>query len=327
MLRLRTIAGPLLVGLGVFLFVSAGLVRFYAYPALARVPASYDRTTHLEAMGAVVFNGDPAVLAPEETDLSIVSRTVADTGADAPDGVVVWHDSVTIARSDGTIFQQSRERAPFDSATGEASHCEKCGSWVETVRGEQVATEREGLVYKFPFNTQKKDYPIWDQALGEATPADYTGEETLQGLSVYRFEQVVDPTVIETLEVPGSVFGLETPSVEAEVVYAVRVTYYVEPVTGSPVQRVEERTQELRHAGVSVPAFVGTIQYTDAEVDEIVDDLRVNSVILRGMHSFIPAALLVVGIILLGIGVVLERKRRRSASRTRQARVLSPVEA
>ncbi len=50
-------------------------------------------------------------------------------------------------------------------------------------------------------------------------------------------------------------------------IYAMTRTFYVEPVTGAPVNRVEERVQELVYDGTEVPAFVGTVQYTDAQVD------------------------------------------------------------
>ena len=45
------------------MIVAAVLVRFYAYPTLATVPASYDGVTELESSGAQIFNSDPEVLA------------------------------------------------------------------------------------------------------------------------------------------------------------------------------------------------------------------------------------------------------------------------
>ena len=47
---------------------------------------------------------------------------------------------------------------------------------------EQVEVTREGQVYKFPFDTEKKDYEQWDSELGEATTAKYDGEEELEGI-------------------------------------------------------------------------------------------------------------------------------------------------
>ena len=78
--------------------------------------------------------------------------------------------------------------------------------------------------------------------------------------------QVIEPTVIETREVPGSVFGSDEASVQADMIYAMTRTFYVEPVTGAPVNRVEERDQELVYDGQSVPASSATVQYTDAQV-------------------------------------------------------------
>ncbi|WP_436698233.1 DUF3068 domain-containing protein [Nocardioides sp. BYT-33-1] len=301
------------VGLGVFLIVAAALVRFYAYPVLATVPPDYEGVTQLEAEGAEVFNSDPDVLAPETTDLRISSRTIADSGADAPDGVVVWVNSTTVNRADGTIFQQSRERAPFDGTSGAAVECEKCDSWTEVAAGEREPAVREGQIYKFPFDTEKKDYPVWDANVGEAVPATYEGEETIDGLTVYKFVQRIEPTVIEDREVPGSVFGSTEASVRAEMWYGMTRTFYVEPETGSPVDRVEERVQELRYDGVSVPAFTGTVQYTQDQVDELVDDAKSNATRLGGMKLLFPALLVLLGAVLLAGGLFLGRGARRGS--------------
>ncbi|MSZ76713.1 MAG: DUF3068 domain-containing protein, partial [Actinobacteria bacterium] len=98
--RLRAMSprviSPALIGLGAFLVVAGVLVRLYAYPALAAVPTNYDSFTTLEATDATIFNTDPEVLAPETTDLAITSHTVAGHYPDAPEGVVVWANSVTV---------------------------------------------------------------------------------------------------------------------------------------------------------------------------------------------------------------------------------------
>ena len=307
---MRRLIGPTLVGLGVFLIVAAGLARFYAYPALAEVPSGYDGTTELEASGAQIFNSDPAVLASETHDLVITSKTSEVADADAPDGGAVWTNRTTVKRADGTTFQQSREQFAFD-ANGVGVECE-CATWVEETNEDdkvvQVPRDAEGQVYKFPFNTEQKSYDLWDGSLGEATEATFEGEETIQGLRVYKFVQVIDPTVIETRDVPGSVFGSDEASVEAEMVYAMTRTFYVEPVTGSPVHRIEERVQELVYDGVRVPAFVGTVHYTDAQVDKNIDDVSSKATLLGGLRMLFPLILLVLGAVLLGVGLVIHRR-------------------
>ncbi|GAA4096056.1 DUF3068 domain-containing protein [Nocardioides kongjuensis] len=310
------------VGLGVFLIVAAALVRFYAYPVLATVPPDYEGVTKLEATGAEVFNSDPEVLAPETTDLDISSRTIADSGAKTPDGVVVWVNSTTVKRADGSIFQQSRERAPFDAKTGMAVDCKSCDSWTEVAAGDREPAVRRGLIYKFPFNTQKKDYAVWDDTVGKAVDAKFKGEEKIDGLTVYKFVQTIDPTVVETREVPGSVFGSAEASVDADMVYGMTRTFWVEPETGSPVNRVENRTQELQYDGVDVPAFNGTVQYTKAQVDELVSDAKGNSTLLGGMKLVFPGLLLLLGAGLVAGGLVLGRSARQQRAARRDEKAL-----
>jgi hypothetical protein len=306
---MRRMTGPVLVGLGVFLIVAAGLVRFYAYPALAKVPGGYDGTTHLEATGAQIFNSDPAVLAPETHDLVITSLTREVGDAGAPEGAVGWTNTTTVDKADGGNFQLSTEQYAFDEVSGAAVACD-C-NWIEESDGEtveRVPVSPEGQIYKFPFNTQQQTYDVWDGSTGEAVPAKYVGEESIDGLRVYKFVQVIEQTVIDTRKVPGSVFGVEDPTVTADMVYAMKRTFYVEPVTGSPVHRIEERVQELDYDGERVPAFVGTVQYTGEQVDENIDEVASKATLLGGMRVLFPLILLLLGGVLLGLGLVVNRR-------------------
>ncbi|MBU2696523.1 hypothetical protein CCO04_15650 [Pimelobacter sp. 30-1] len=314
---MRSKLAPVSIGLGVFLIVAAALVRFYAYPVLANVPPDYKGTTKLEAKGAEIFNSNPDVLKSETWDLDITSFTIADSGvklpSDAPDDTVVWVNSTSVDRVGGEQFQRTQERSPFDGKTGEAVDCTKCGSWEEVAlasdfqKTERVDVTRKGLVYKFPFATEKKDYPVWDGTLEKSTPAKFEGQEEIDGLKVYKFVQTIPETMVETRSVPGKVFGSTEPNVEAEMWYQMTRTFYVEPTTGSPVNRVENRVQELRYDGVAVPAFTGTVQYTKAQVDDLVSDAKGNARLLGGMKLLFPGLLLLLGLGLTAGGVLLGR--------------------
>lgn len=299
------------VGVGVFMIVAAVLVRFYAYPTLATVPASYDGVTELESSGAQIFNSDPEVLETETWDLDISAFTIADSGVDAPDDVAVWVSSTTVTRADGSVFQQTRERAPFDGVSGAAVTCDDCGSWEEVAEDERVDVTRKGQVFKFPFATEKRSYDVWDGTVGEATEATFEGEETVEGLDVYKFVQRIEPQVVEIREVPGKVFGSTEASVDAEMWYGMTRTFYIEPQTGSPVDRVEERMQELRYDGVSVPAFTATVEYTDEQVKKSVKDTESNATLLAGMRLAFPLLLLLLGAAFLAGGLFLSRKAHR----------------
>lgn len=299
---------PVLIALGAFLLVAAVLVRAYAYPALARVPANYDSMTYLSGSNVTIFDSNPEVLAPVTTDLSIASHTVAGDFSDAPKDVVVWANSTTVTRADGKVFQQSTELSPFDAVTGAASDY-KVG-FAAASEGDRTSVVRKGQVYKFPFNTQKRDYLQWDGALGEATPAKYTGTSSIQGLTVYTFVQTIEPTAIDTVEVPGSVFGSDKPSVEATMMYGMVRTLSIEPATGSPVNRVEQRTQYLSYQGKDVAAFEGTVAYTQQSIDDIVAQLKTQAPLLSAARLAMPIGFGLAGLVLLSGGVVLSRRHR-----------------
>lgn len=308
---MRRFVSPVLIGLGTFLIVVGVLVRFYAYPSLAKVPANYDSYTYLEAQGAEIFNSNPDVLAPETVDLEIKSHTVSGDYPDAPENVVVWANSVTVTPVGwDEPFQQSTELAPFDSTSGAAS---SYGVGFEEVEQngevERVDVTREGQVYKFPFNTQQEDYPVWDASLGEAVTAEFEGVEEIDGLEVYTFVQTIEPTVIDTRDVPGSVFGVDEPSVEADMVYEMTRTFYVEPITGSPVDRTEERNQVLSYDGTEVPAFVGTVQYTDDSVADSIANVEDKAPLLNATRMLIPLGLGLLGLLAVVGGFLLGRRQ------------------
>lgn len=324
---MRSKIAAVAIGLGVFMIVAAVLVRAYAYPTLATVPADYKGTTHLEAKGAQVLKWEsikePGPLVSETHDLDITSFTIADSGADAPDGVVVWVNSTTVMQDDGTQFQRTQERAPFDGVDGDAVDCDKCDSWVSDTanyKGDdsrvETPTERQGQVFKFPFGTEKKDYDVWDGSLDKAVPAKFEGTEKIDGLEVYKFVQTIEPQVVSTQELPAEKFGSTGPIVEAELWYSMTRTFYVEPQTGSPVNRVEERMQELRYDGVAVPVFNGTVQYTEQQVDDLVngtDDqkgAKENAMLLGGLRLLFPMLLVVVGLALLAGGLFAGNRAR-----------------
>lgn len=309
---MRRILSPVLIGVGTFLIVAGVLVKLYAVPTLAVVPTNYDSITNLEAQDATIFNSDPDVLAPETVDLEISSRTVAGDYPEAPDGVVVWANNVTTTPVGwDQPFQQSRELTPFDEETGAASDYGVGFEEVENDEGEieQVDVTREGQVYKFPFDTQKKDYLQWDSELGEATTATYEGEEELEGTTVYKFVQTIEPTVIDTVDIPGSVFDVDESSVQAEMIYEMTRTLYVEPTTGAPLNRVEERNQVLSYDGIEVPAFVGTVQYTKDSQGESLDKVQTRATLLKLAHWVIPIGLVLLGLLSIGGGVLLRRRQ------------------
>ncbi|NPC95321.1 DUF3068 domain-containing protein [Nocardioides sp. zg-DK7169] len=307
------------MGLGVFLLVAAALLKFYAYPKLAVAPIDQDSETTLTAEGAVIFDTDPSMLTEIMVDLTAVSTTRGDVEAsreasdDQGTDVRVWADTQTITSDDGEIRSQSRGRAAFDAHTGEAVDC--CGGFSETTEDERVAVKREGLVYKFPFGTEKETYDWWDGTAGTAVPAEFVEETDIDGLAVYKFEADLPAAVVGTREVPASVVGERgNDNVEADVVYANKRTFYVEPVTGAVIKRVEEQRSTLAIDGEErATTTEANLSYTDDQVAANVEEYESKASLLSMVNGLFPILGLILGLVLIVLGIVLGRRGANDA--------------
>jgi len=308
---MRRILPPVLVGLGLFLIVTGLLVRFYAYPQLAQTPIDQNGVTHLEAKGATLF--DASTLTEITTDLSIQNRTVGDVASSekAPDGVQVWVGTTSVRDADGVVRSRSAERVAFDAHTGEAVNC--CDTWDESTEGERVPAERKGLVYKWPFGTEKKDYEFWDSSISDTITMKYVKESEIDGLKVYQFHVDIPPTVTGTTDVPGTLVGQDdVPTVSADNVYTTSRDQWVEPVTGAIVDRKEDSKQTLAVDGEDkVTTLEGNLHYTADQVKQNVDDYSANASRLTLVKTVVPIVGVVAGVLALAAGLLLGRGGRR----------------
>ena len=308
---MRRILGPLLVGVGCFLIVAALMVRFYAYPKLAVAPENQNSVTRLQAEGATFFN--TATLTEEQTDLSVENQTLGDVEAteEADDGIRVWYGSTSIRAEDGTIISRSQERVAFDATSGQAVNC--CDAYTETTEGDRQAANREGQVYKMPFNTQKTTYQWWDGTLGETVDMKFVEEDEVDGLKAYKFESSVPRTRVGEREVPGSILGEDDATVTAETMYTNDKTLWVEPETGAVIDRNEHTVTSLAYDGEDrVTATDANLEYTDETVAANVEDLGDKGSQLGLARTTAPIVAGIVGVVLLGLGVLLGRRRSES---------------
>lgn len=310
---MRRILGPLLVGVGCFLIVAALMVRFYAYPKLAVAPENQNSVTKLQAEDATYFN--TATLTEEQTDLSVENQTLGDVEAteEAGDGIRVWYGSTSIRAADGTIISRSQERVAFDATSGAAVNC--CAAYTETTEGDRQVANREGQVYKMPFNTQKKTYQWWDGTLGETVDMKFVEEDEVDGLKAYKFESSVPRTRVGEREVPGSILGEDDDAVTAETMYTNDKTLWVEPETGAVIDRNEHTVTALAYDGEDrITATDANLEYTDETVAANVEDLGDKSSQLGLARTTAPIVAGILGVVLLGLGVLLGRRRTESES-------------
>jgi Porin PorA len=304
---MRRKVGLVLLALGVFLIVIAPLARYYAYPKLAVAPIDEDTVSTLVGPNANIF--DVATLKNVTTDLTTKARTVGDIAASkaAPGNTRVWVNTSSTKDSNGTIQSRIIERVAFDARTGEAVNC--CGEYYETVAGDQTPVKRAGLLYKFPFETQKKTYTFWDDTLAKALPVKYTGTAEVDGVHTYKFVQTIKPTVTSTTAVPASVLKLnQSGNVQAQQVYSNVRTLYVEPRTGVILKRAEHQFSTIAYQGENRLVTTDVVTGYDAStVKDNADTYGQFGLLLYFLKDLGPLLALIFGVILVLIGAVLTR--------------------
>jgi hypothetical protein len=284
----RRIVGFVLLGLGVFAVALGLLLRFYAYPNLAKAPLDTESLSVAEGDGvtALVIDTVDGAPSPEVRNNLSVKATTFVTGdltrpeVEADGDVSVYVEAIKMVdETSGLTITASVRSQCFDRHTGQAvAPCE--GQYIETQQGQRDNGDRNtvqqpGLSFKFPFGAEQQDYEFYDSQVRKAVKARFDGEDTVQGLDTYRFVIEVPNTRIGEREVPGPLVGEDDePSVDAAVYYQAKRTLWVEPVTGVIVLGEQEMTQELvppgAEPGDGTVVFDGKLRLNDETVSDFV---------------------------------------------------------
>ena len=219
--------------LGVFLLVLAVLSKYYMYDRLAVVPDN-TQTTSISATPPgqdaeyLDIGAGPAVVdGPLQSTRVVVGdvKLSEEASKELDRDVAVWKTfsctappSFDCGSGETPLSAHLRPRRVRSRNTGETVDWDQTRS--ET-GGNKVRGAFKGQYFKFPFDTQKKTYQFWDGTLKEATPAVYKGQSKVNGLDVYEFEQVIEPTKTGTIAVPGELLGVDDkPTVVADRIYS-----------------------------------------------------------------------------------------------------------
>jgi hypothetical protein len=313
---MRRKASLVLLALAVFFAALAPLLRFYAFPRLAKIPADEYQTMVLEAKNATLldYGTMTARTVPEVTivqtlkgDVEASERIERTTGRD----VVVWDGLSYVQGPDGKMVSKVPERYIFDAHTQEPVHASG-----EAVDGDPV--RREGIEFKWPFLTEKRDYEYFDAQTRTSAPIHYKGTQDFRGVRVYYFEQTVPWTEVampKTMPVAGI-----TPETVAKTGttrwYTTVRKFWVEPVTGAPVYGEEIHQEELRGGSLlggraKVTAFAGHVKMREDYTEHTVALVKHNRSLVLLMTSYLPKGFLALAALLLALSLWLEARGRR----------------
>ncbi|MEU9729838.1 DUF3068 domain-containing protein [Streptomyces sp. NPDC048002] len=312
---MRRKASLILLACAVFCAALSPMLRWYAFPRLAKVPANQYQDMVLEAKDATLLDYG-TMKARKVSKVTIVQTLKGDVAASekiertAGRDVVVWDGLSYVVGPDGEMVSSIPERYIFDAHTQEPVHATG-----ESVDGDPV--RREGIEFKWPFLTEKRSYEYFDAQTRTSAPIHYEGTQDFRGVEVYYFEQTIPWTEVpypEKLPVEGI-----TPESLADTGttrwYTTVRKFWVEPLTGAPVYGEEIHREELRGGTLlgdrdKVTAFAGHVKMREDYIEHTVDLVKSNRTLVLLMTSHLPWGFLGLGLVLLALALWLEARGR-----------------
>lgn len=321
-------------------------------PPSAEIPDPENPPTVSIATGATIFS--LAEGATEITTDLVSTRVTlgrvdeAEALSDATGEDLAVYDTFSYTRDgEDRILSGVFDRVAFDRNTGEVYSCsdedtELCDAKTASVKADATETDIdgtfddlqfiypgdeeglfegfegfqgfEGQYFKMPFNAQQQTYLWWDGDLRAATEATFEGEEDLEGLTVYKYVQVIEPTKVGEQVLPADIAGVDAEGdITTDSMYSNTRTLWIEPETGVLIKGQEEQHNYFAYEGEEVvTTTLANIGYDDATVSDNVDTYQPLAFQLKLLRVWVPLVGLVLGLILTGLGVVMVVRGRRS---------------
>ncbi|MFJ2742158.1 DUF3068 domain-containing protein [Streptomyces sp. NPDC087440] len=316
---MRRKAGLVLLALAVFFTALAPLMRWYAFPRLAKIPPSQYQDMVLEAKPATLL--DYATMKPKKVDKLTVVQTLKGNVEEseriektAGRDVVVWDALSFIAGPDGKMVSTIPERYIFDAHTQDPVHATG-----EMVDGDPV--QRRGIEFKWPFLTEQRDYEYFDARARVTAPIHYKGTQEFRGLEVYYFEQTIPWTKVpypKKMPLPGIDSTKLEKQTGTSMWYTTKRMFWIDPVTGAPVNGEEIHQEEMRGGSLlqgqeKVTAFAGHVKMRADYVDSTLALVKSNRTLVLLLTSYLPWGFLALGLALLALSLWLEARSRRPA--------------
>jgi hypothetical protein len=307
---MRRVLGLVLTGLGAFFLVLALLMRFYLPGQVIKFPLN-------EYLVITVSGHDVSYFSAKELKVitGVNARATTTVEGDVTAGsssTAVWNSFTAVQDiTNGAPIEYVAQRSAFNRRTGEIVDC--CGAYVSMSNVPTVKGHQSGLAFAWPLGTQKQNYDVFDTTLAKPEPFRYEGTANIDGLTAYKFTEQVTNQQFASQTLPGSLAGYPgVPSVTLPEYATETNTFWIDPVTGQPVDVVENHTLSLENitGATKVILYKGVLSDTPANVQSNVNTANAAHFKIDFIEDIGPLAGLILGVVLLVVGIALTIGRR-----------------
>jgi Porin PorA len=301
-----------LAGAGAFLVVLALLTKFYVAGQVLKFPLNGRTVLTLADPNGRYFSASQLMVL--DVPVTVTDTIQGDVAASS--GSIAVFDEFQVVHDDfnNVNFSYLQRRAPFDRRTGVLVNC--CGAYLNGDHSVHLS----GQGFFWPLGAQRHTYQLFDTTLGRAVPATYAGTSVTDGLTTYRYVENVPAQKASTLTLPGSLVGMKNqPEVTLPEYYQSVNTYWVDPVTGLPLNVERNETLTLRDSAgaVRLLAFQADLKMKPSSIAAQASMARSNERKISLVSTILPLALLVLGVVAMGVAIVLSARHPGSRGKPR----------
>jgi hypothetical protein len=289
---------PVLFGLGGFLLVAGLVALLWAPGVVKKTPLDVTSTTRLSGQAAKI---DPATgdLNPQPVKATSVTKTDSKISDDTN---VAWTNTscLVVDKDDPPDCVDAKDERLVSASTDVFATNRVTALAVN--KGKYLpadAVPHQGLVNKWPFDSEKKTYPYWDGTVGKAVAAKYVRAVKVKGLDTYFYRVTIKGEAIDVAK--------DTPGTYDDV-----KGIYVEPLTGAIVNQTDDQQRTLDN-GTKVLDL--QLAFTDKQIQTSVDDANDNIGQLNLITKTIPLVGIIGGVICLAAGLILLLMGRKEPKR------------
>jgi len=302
---MRRVLGLTLTGLGAFLFVLAVLLRFYLPGQVIKLPLNEYVVTTLMGHDVSYFSEKQVAVMTGVT--AKATSTIEGDVAAGSGSTAVWNDFTAVEdTTNGQPIQYTSQRSAFDRRSGQIVDC--CGAYVSVSNIGTHTGHQSGLAYAWPLGTQKQTYQVFDPFLARPEPFRYQGTATINGVSTDKFVEHVTKQQFASQTLPGSLVGYpDQPTVTLPEYISETNTYFVDPVTGEPVDVNENLTLSLENitGATRLVLFRGDLAATPQSISGAVGAVNSSHLKIEFIEDIGPLVCVLLGVVLLVLGITL----------------------
>jgi len=296
---MRRVIGITLTVLGSFLLAFALLLRLWVPGKVITFPLNEYAVTTLAGNHVSYFS--PASLKEYTGVTANATQTLDGDVKSGSPTTAVWGSFTALEdTTNHTGIQYVSQRSAFDRRSGELVSC--CAAAV----GDNTRVRQSGQGFRFPFGTQHRAYQVFDVTLLRPVTFEFVETGTIDGMPADKFVEHVVNRRFGQQTLPGPLVGLKRQATVTLPEYlSATNTYWIDPVTGTPIDVILDQTVALRDSSGAnrLVLLGGRMPETPASVRAAVASARQSHSKIEWIEDIWPLIGILLGIVALVFGI------------------------